>query len=82
MPKMRGEPRREVHDGVTTVFHADDTTPAARGRFVDGELSGYWEWFRLDGTIKRSGHFDAGEPVGEWITYAAGGVPYKVTQRK
>ncbi len=29
----------------------------------------YWEWFRKDGTIMRSGHFKKGKQVGEWITY-------------
>jgi antitoxin component YwqK of YwqJK toxin-antitoxin module len=81
MPTMKRPPHTEVADGVTTVFHADDETPAARGRFVDGEMDGYWEWYRLDGTMKRSGHFARGEAVGEWVTYAAGGIPYKVTQR-
>jgi antitoxin component YwqK of YwqJK toxin-antitoxin module len=80
MAKPKDEQRTTV-DGVTTIFHADGTTASARGRYVDGELSGYWEWFRTDGTLKRSGHFVAGEAVGEWVTYDASGAPYKVTDR-
>ena len=48
---------------------------------VDGRPVGYWEWYRIDGTLKRSGHFDAGEPVGEWITYDAAGQPHRTTDR-
>ena len=49
---------------------------------VDGVPGGYWEWFRLDGTKMRSGHFEKGEPTGEWTTYDKKGQIYKVTQMK
>lgn len=42
-------------------------------------LEGYWEWFRVDGTLLRSGHFAGGEQVGEWTTYDRAGRTYKVT---
>ena len=45
----------------------------------DGELEGYWEWFRLDGSKLRSGHFNRGKQVGEWTTYDATGKVAKVT---
>ena len=48
----------------------------------DGELEGYWEWFRKDGTKLRSGHFEKGEQIGEWITYDKKGQKYKVTNIK
>ena len=51
----------------------------ARGQAFDGVLTGYWEWFRLDGTLMRSGHFEKGEQIGEWITYNSAGEPHKVT---
>ncbi|WP_309387806.1 hypothetical protein [Cerasicoccus frondis] len=58
-------------------------TIKARGMVTDdGELTGYWEWFRKDGTKLRSGHFDQGRQVGEWITYDAKGEPYKTTHFK
>jgi antitoxin component YwqK of YwqJK toxin-antitoxin module len=44
-----------------------------------GELHGSWEWFRRDGTIKRSGSFTSGRQVGTWITYDDSGQPYKET---
>lgn len=52
----------------------------ARGQTVDDVPTGYWEWFRKDGTRLRSGHFHKGRQVGEWTTYDAKGEPYKVTR--
>lgn len=45
-------------------------------------MHGYWEWYRIDGTKMRSGHFETGEPVGEWTTYDKTGAVYKVTKKK
>ena len=53
----------------------------ARGSMKAGALHGYWEWFRKDGTIMRSGNFKNGQNVGEWITYDSSGKVYKVTQK-
>ena len=61
-------------------YHKEGTI-CARGQKAEGILTGYWEWFRKDGTKKWSGHFENGEPVGEWITYDQQGQVYKVTQR-
>jgi antitoxin component YwqK of YwqJK toxin-antitoxin module len=41
----------------------------AKGDMVDGVPDGYWEWFRKTGIKMRSGYFEKGKPVGEWITY-------------
>lgn len=62
-------------------YHKDGSV-WARGKVVDGVPTGYWEWFRKDGTKLRSGYFDKGEQVGEWITYDRQGEEYKVTQMK
>jgi antitoxin component YwqK of YwqJK toxin-antitoxin module len=48
---------------------------------LDDQPDGYWEWYRIDGTIKRSGNFEKGEPVGEWVTYDDKGKKYKTTNR-
>jgi len=53
----------------------------AKGAKKAGQLNGYWEWYRKDGTIMRSGNFKNGENVGEWITYDSDGKVYKVTQK-
>ncbi|MES2920466.1 MAG: hypothetical protein V4819_02910 [Verrucomicrobiota bacterium] len=62
-------------------YHKDGSVRAT-GQKTDGVLVGYWEWFRIDGTKLRSGHFENGEQVGEWITYNNKGQVYKVTHFK
>ena len=62
-------------------YHKDGSV-WARGQTVGGVPTGYWEWFRKDGTKMRSGHFEEGRQVGEWITYDGAGAVYKVTQKK
>ncbi len=53
------------------------------GRFgADGVLVGYWEWFRNGETKMRSGYFENGEKIGEWITCDKKGQVYKVTNVK
>ena len=50
--------------------------------YSGGVMTGYWEWFRKDGTKMRSGYFEHGEQVGEWTTYDKNGKVYKVTKMK
>ena len=76
------EKQVEVIDGMTIKFHANETTIWSKGLMVNDLPEGYWEWYRVDGTLKRSGYFEKGEPVGEWITYNTKGDVHKVTQRK
>lgn len=73
--------KTEIIDGVQVKYHANGKTIWSKGKVVDEQPDGYWEWYRPDGTKKRSGHFELGEQVGEWITYDAEGNPYKVTQK-
>jgi hypothetical protein len=40
-----------------------------RGKVIDTTPTGYWEWFRKDGTKMRSGFFENDEPIGDWTTY-------------
>jgi antitoxin component YwqK of YwqJK toxin-antitoxin module len=76
---MKTKRRLIDSQGFTIKFHANGKTMWSKGKIVDGEPEGYWEWYRLDGTIKRSGHFHLGKPVGEWITYDKTGQIYKRT---
>jgi len=62
-------------------YHKDGSV-RAKGQKLDGQLTGYWEWFRLDGTKLRSGHFEDNEQVGQWITYDRHGDVYKITEIK
>jgi antitoxin component YwqK of YwqJK toxin-antitoxin module len=80
-PKAVKEKKIEIIDGYTIKYHANGKTRWSKGKIVDGKGEGYWEWYRPDGTVKRSGHFDKGEPVGEWITYDKFGNVYKRTSK-
>ena len=62
-----------------THYHKDGTV-WAKGFTIEGLPAGYWEWFRKDGTKLRSGHFNDGKQVGEWVTYDAKGEVHTVTQ--
>ncbi len=71
----------EVVDGYAIKYHANGKTVWSKGKIKNGHPDGYWEWFRPDGTIKRSGYFKEGTPVGEWTTYDSQGKIYKVTSK-
>ncbi|WP_339924400.1 hypothetical protein [uncultured Cyclobacterium sp.] len=73
--------KTEIIDGLTIKYHANGETIWSKGKIINGLGEGYWEWYRLDGTIKRSGYFNNGEPVGVWTTYDASGEVYKVTHK-
>ena len=77
MPKKTTTSQAKEH----VEYHKDGSI-RARGPKLNGELHGFWEWFRKDGTRMRSGHFDQGAQVGEWTTYDARGNVYKVTPMK
>jgi antitoxin component YwqK of YwqJK toxin-antitoxin module len=68
--------------GNAHIEYHKDGSLRAKGTMADGVPTGYWEWFRLDGTRMRSGHFDHGQQVGEWTTYDKKGQKFKVTHFK
>ncbi len=70
---MKTQPFKQCHK---------DGSIWAVGQLLDGAATGYWEWFRKDGTKSRSGHFKNGHQVGEWTTYDNKGEVYKVTMMK
>ncbi len=43
--------------------------PRFKGEYLDGEMHGFWEFFRKDGSLMRSGSFDRGNQTGVWRTY-------------
>ena len=61
------------------IQHHNDGSIWGKGTMKDGRMHGYWEWFRKDGTKMRSGYFDRGKRLGEWITYDKKGARYKTT---
>ena len=64
------------------IKYHNDGSKWAKGTTLNGKMHGYWEWYRLDGVIMRSGSFDKGKQTGEWITYDKKGKVYKVTKMK
>ena len=63
---------------VHVEYHKDGSV-WAKGRTLNGVPTGYWEWFRKDGTRMRSGTFQKGRQVGEWTTYDRASRVVKVT---
>lgn len=62
-------------------YHKDGSI-WAKGQTIDDVPTGYWEWFRKDGTKMRSGSFKNGTQAGQWTTYDRNGQVYKVTKMK
>jgi len=56
--------------------------PRFKGEYLDGEMHGFWEFFRKDGTLMRSGAFDRGVQVGVWKTFDREGKLAKETNFK
>jgi antitoxin component YwqK of YwqJK toxin-antitoxin module len=75
------EKKTEIVDGYTIKYHANGKTIWSKGKIVNNKPEGYWEWYRINGTLKRSGNFKDGEPIGTWTTYDSEGKTYKVTER-
>ena len=75
MPVKRSRAKEHIR------YHKDGSV-WAKGQTIDEVPTGYWEWFRKDGTKMRSGYFENGEQVGEWTTYDQSGQVYKVTKMK
>lgn len=73
--------KSEIIDGYTIKYHANGNTIWSKGKILDNKPHGYWEWYRVDGTLKRSGFFEKGEPIGEWVTYDKDGKVYKITNK-
>lgn len=81
MAKKIKPKKSEIVNGETIKYHANGKTIWSKGKILNEQPQGYWEWYRIDGTIKRSGYFDKGEPVGEWTTYDDQGMVYKITKK-
>ncbi|HTL17835.1 MAG TPA: hypothetical protein VL793_11400 [Patescibacteria group bacterium] len=74
MPQSSAEQQR--------IERHKDGRVRAKGKMLNGLLSGYWEWFRADGSKMRSGYFDKGRQVGQWTTYDRKGKVVKLTRMK
>jgi antitoxin component YwqK of YwqJK toxin-antitoxin module len=74
--------KTEIINGFTIKYHANGKTIWSKGKILNDQPDDYWEWYRLDATLKRSGNFKNGLPIGEWITYDQKGKIYKKTNIK
>jgi antitoxin component YwqK of YwqJK toxin-antitoxin module len=75
-------PKKLTKNRTTTkrrIVHHKDGSVWAKGKMVGSVPNGYWEWFRKEGSIMRSGYFKKGKQVGKWTTYDRTGVVVKVT---
>ena len=73
-------PEADFTAGLHTERHRDGSI-RARGQVVNRQPDGCWEWFRRDGTMLRSSHFDQGRQTRGWTTYDTSGAPYEVTTK-
>ena len=53
-----------------------------RGANLNGKMHGPWEFFRVDGSLMRTGSFERGKQIGLWRTYDRGGAVVKETHFK
>ena len=60
----------------------EDGSLRAKGHIKDGELEGYWEWFRKDRAKMRSGYFENGKQADEWTTCDTDGKIVNVTKMR
>jgi len=64
---------------VRVVEHYATGTPRSEGLTVGGEMHGDWSFYRLDGSVMRTGKFDRGRQVGVWRTFDRAGRLVKET---
>jgi len=60
----------------------DNGLPRFKGDHKNGKMQGYWEFFRKDGSLMRSGYFDEDKQVGIWTTFDRNGKVVKTTDFK
>jgi antitoxin component YwqK of YwqJK toxin-antitoxin module len=65
---------------VAEVVRYPSGTLKMKGSRLGGEMHGAWKWFRLDGSVMRTGRFDRGKQVGVWKTFARSGRLVKATK--
>ena len=64
---------------VREVIKYGDGTTKAQGQRLNGEMHGAWKFFRLAGSLMRSGKFDRGRQISVWSTYTRDGALVKST---
>lgn len=64
---------------VPEVVHYGNGKLKMTGFHLDGEMHGAWAWYRLDGSLMRTGAFDRGRQIGSWRTHDRSGRVVKET---
>jgi antitoxin component YwqK of YwqJK toxin-antitoxin module len=57
----------------------DNGLPRFKGEYADGKMHGFWQFFRKDGSLMRSGSFDHERQIGVWKTFDRAGKLVKET---
>ena len=47
----------------------DTGLPRFKGEFSNDQMHGFWEFYRKDGSLMRSGYFEYGTQTGVWKTF-------------
>lgn len=66
-------------DPIESIAHFPNGRVKFEGQLLGGEMHGAWTWYRTDGSLMRTGRFDAGRQVGVWRTYDRAGKVVKET---
>ncbi len=64
------------------IKYHNDGTVWAKGFYSGKHMDGYWQWFRKDSSIMRSGYFKKDKQIGNWTTYDKKGKIVRVTKMK
>jgi antitoxin component YwqK of YwqJK toxin-antitoxin module len=67
---------------VAEIVHYPSGTLKMKGSRLGGEMHGVWKWYRTDGSVMRTGHFDRGTRTGLWQTFDRSGRMVKETTFK
>ena len=67
------------HEPVAETVRYDSGTTKYTGFQLDGEMHGAWSWYRVDGSLMRTGEFEHGRQVGTWRTFDRKGKVVKET---
>jgi len=64
---------------TATVDRYASGTIKSEGLLLDGAMHGEWVFYRLDGSVMRTGRLDRGRQVGPWRTFDRAGKLVKET---
>ena len=54
---------------IEDIAYYTSGTLKSEGYTLDGAMHGEWVFYRLDGSVMRSGRFERGRQVGSWRTF-------------